>query len=337
MKNIVGNEALCEKLCLDVLNDKLSHACIIEGARGTGKHSIAKNVAAALACQNKHLSDADVPCGTCPACKKVFEGKSPDLIVIGRDDKATLGVDQIRFLKEDVVTVPNDLDFKTYIIEDADKMTEQAQNALLLTLEEPPSFVRFILLCERAELLLETIRSRAPVLRTEPIPTEQIDKYICTTDRRAAQMKLSSPKEYDELLISAKNGIGAALELLEPKAFAPVKESRALALDLISCAATSAKDTFLLLPRFSRKRDEIQKQLLYVSNAIGDLVLLKKSDDAPLSFFTDRNEAIELCDAHSMSFLYNFSQAVLDAIDAITRNANVHLTLIKLFCDANLI
>ena len=142
MGSIVGNERLRQKLCLDILAGRLAHAFIIEGKRGTGKHTLALNTAAALACSAKDATDSDVPCGTCPECKKIFEGKSPDIITVGCEGKTTLGVDAVRFLKEDVHTVPNDLDFKLYIIEDADKMTVQAQNALLLTLDQGKVFPR---------------------------------------------------------------------------------------------------------------------------------------------------------------------------------------------------
>lgn len=338
MSRIVGNEAIRNKLCSDIISDKLPHAFILEGAKGTGKHTIALNVAAALACE-RIRENADVPCGECAECKKILSYKSPDVITVGCDGKATFGVESIRFLKTDVVTVPNDLDFKMYIIEDADKMTTQAQNAFLLTLEEPPSFVRFILLCESAELLLETIKSRAPVLRTQPVTLEELDGYLCKNDRRAAQMKLSTPAEYAELLMAARHGIGTALEYLDPKTFAPVKEMRALALSFAEAATSGegARVTLPLISRFSQKRDVLSKQLLTLCETVSDLLALKKSDSATLEFFSDRNLGVELCDRVSISALYDLNCAVLAAIEAIQRNANVRLTLIKLLSDAKLI
>jgi DNA polymerase-3 subunit delta' len=338
MSRIVGNRDICEKLCRNVLEGKLSHAFILEGAKGSGKHTIATNLAAALACAQKERS-VRVPCCECPDCKKVLEGKSPDVITVGTGDKASFGVDTIRFLREDVRVVPNDLDFKIYIIEDADKMTVQAQNAFLLTLEEPPSFVVFVLLCENADLLLETIRSRAPVLRTQAIDNEDIDEFLCRTDRRAAQMKLSSPSEYAELIISAKHGIGVALDYLEPKKFAPVMEMRALITELCDVATSmpSARAALPLILRFSQKRDILSTQLELLSEAVTDLLVIKKSDSAPLAFFADRNMATELCDRASISFLYRLSESVLTARDSIACNANVRLTLIKLFTDAQII
>ena len=339
MGQVVGINLLREKLCLDVLEDKLSHACILEGPRGTGKHTIAKNVAAALACRCKDSPTGEFPCCQCPDCKKVLNGDSPDLITVGRDGKATLGVESIRFLKDDVRLVPNDLDFKVYVIEDADKMTVQAQNAFLLTLEEPPAYVRFFLLCENSDLLLETIRSRAPVIRTQPIDNDELDSYLCKTDTRAAQLKLASPTDYKELIAASKHGIGTAIEYLDPKVFAPIKELRRLVTEFAD-AATSGERSSVILPllfRFSQKREQLAPQLEALSEAVTDLIMLKNSDNAVLRFFCDKNKAMEMCDKVSISFLYTLGNAVLTAIDSIQKNANVRLTLVKLVSDAKLI
>ncbi len=338
MSNIVGNRAVCEKLCMDILANKLSHALILEGPQGTGKHTIAKSVAAALACSEKSTS-AKIPCGACLGCRKVFENKSPDVITVNRGDKSTLGIDVIRFLREDVRTVPNDLEFKVYVIEEADKMTTDAQNAFLLTLEEPPSYIVFILLCESSSVLLETIRSRAPVLRTEPISNEALDAYISSTDRRAAQMKLASPKEYAELIVASSSGIGTALKYLEPSKFAPIKEMRSLVTDFceVALCQKGAKAAMQVMSRFSQSRETLSNQLTMLSSATSDLLLLKKSDDAPLKFFHDRNAAIELCDNASTKFIYDLNSAVLTASSSNQRNANVRLLLTRLLSDAGMI
>ncbi len=339
MPQIVGNESLKQRLCRDVITHTLSHAYIIEGANGSGRHTIARMTAAALACESKNDINASIPCLECAACKKIMEGKSPDVITIGTGDKTSLGVDVARFIKEDVYTVPNDLDDKIYIIEDADKMTDQAQNAILLTLEDPPSFVHFFLLCNNAGSLLETIRSRAPVLRTEPIDDKLIDEYICSHDRRAAQMKLSSPKEYRELILTASGGIGRALELLEPKCFKPIRDLRLLVANFVSVAidSHSSRELIPLLLKFSSKRDALERELTVLSDAIRDLILLKKSDDAPLTFYSDRNDAIELCDRTTLSFLYELYLAVSTAFEENKRNANVRLMMTKMAVSADLI
>ena len=122
MSKIIGNKALKSQLCQEILSGSLHHAYILEGPSGSGKHTIALMAAAALACENKNDVSKPIPCLSCPSCKKILERKSPDVIFQGTEGKATIGVDIARFLKEDVHIIPNDLDHKIYIIEDADKL-----------------------------------------------------------------------------------------------------------------------------------------------------------------------------------------------------------------------
>ena len=298
MTQIIGNDELKARLCRDILSNSLSHAYILEGQNGSGRHTIALLCAAATACENKGDPSVSLPCMECPSCKKILERKSPDVIFVGCEGKATIGVDATRFLKEDVHIVPNDLDHKFYIIEDADKMTTQAQNALLLTLEEPPSFVHFFLIANNAVSLLETIRSRAPTLRTEPISDDLIDKYISSNDRRAAQMKLASSAEYLELIKASDMSIGRALSLLEPKTWSSVCELRSFTKAFVSVALNKrqAKEILPFLSTLSSKRDVLSERLPIILSAIRDLILVKKSDKASLCFYADINEAIELGD-----------------------------------------
>ena len=339
MSEIVGNETLKIRLCQDIVSNSLNHAYIIEGPTGSGRHTVALMAAAALACENKNDISKPIPCLDCPTCKKIIQGKSPDVIFKGTEGKTTIGVDIARFLREDVHFIPNDIDHKIYIIEDADKMTPQAQNAILLTLEEPPSFVHFFLLCNNAASLLETIRSRAPILRTEALTDGQIDEYICKHDRRAAQMKLSDENEYAELLKVSAGGIGRALELLEPKSWKPIREQRKAIDTYVSCAVNRASNSEMLplLYTFSKKRDILADQLLLLSSAVRDLILIKKSDTAYLTFYCDVDRAIELSDKVSLSFLYNLQIAITNAIEENKRNANVRLLITKMLLCADLI
>ena len=339
MNTVVANDSLRRRLCGDILSGTLSHAYIIEGGQGSGKHTIARLTAAALSCERSADEYLPLPCTECPSCRKILQGLSPDVITVTTEGKASLGVDSIRFLKEDVFVVPNDLDYKVYIIEDADKMTPQAQNAFLLTLEEPPSYVVFFLLCENSELLLETIKSRAPILRTEPISVEAIDEYISANDGRAAQMKLASPSEYSELLMASANGIGRALELLEPKRFAPVLERRALAKDFVKIAVegASSEKTLALIPRFALKRDIVAEELTLIYAALRDIMLSKKSDLVPLCFYESRDTVFELGENISMTELLKLSESVFAASERLGRNANVRLTLTLLLSESGMI
>lgn len=332
MSDIVGNKALCDRLVSDALSSSLSHAYILEGENGSGRKTIALYVAAATACENKHNSSMPLPCLCCPSCKKILEKKSTDVMFIKDEEKSSVGVDVARFIKETVRIVPNDLEDKFYVIEDADTMTEQAQNALLLTLEEPPKFVHFFLICNNASSFLETVRSRSIILRTQKLNEAQISDYICAKDTRAAQMKLTSPKSFNELLKASNGGIGLALSYLDEKEWEPIHERREFIRSTLT-AITSQKPSREMMPlifQFSPKRNTLALELELLAMAVRDLIALKKADSPALEFFSDINEAIELSDKRSLTFFYKLYENITTAIYENKRNANIKLLITKL-------
>ena len=337
-RNIVSNGTLCLRLGDDISSGSFSHAHIIEGKRGSGKHTLAKTIAAALACTGDR---SELPCGECKNCRDIFENKCPDVITISKEDKASLGVDAVRKLKASLLAVPNNLEVKVYIIEDADTMTPQAQNALLLTLEEPPKNVYFLILCENSRMLLETIRSRAATLRTLPLTDSEISEYLLgesiakpdkSVSDAAKALKKSNPSEFDSLLMTANGSIGRAIELLSPKERAPINELREMATRFVLSMLPSGETLhpLSLLPEFSAKRVNLTQQLNYIKLALRDLILLKKCETVPLCFYTDRDAAIELSDRFSEKKLHSVAERVDTASDAIQRNANVNLTLVDM-------
>lgn len=339
MTEIAGNRELRERLASDILSGSLSHAYILEGANGSGRKTIALNIAAATACENRFEKASPLPCLCCNSCKKILGKKSTDVIFVKDESKATVGVDIARFLKEDVRVIPNDIEDKFYIIENADKMTTQAQNALLLTLEEPPSFAHFFLICNSDDSLLETIRSRAITLRTQKLSDKEIADYICAHDNRAAQMKLSFPKDFAELVKASSGGIGKALEYLDPKAWKGVRDQREFIRQLINDIVNkrSAEILIPMLSKFSSKRENLADELLIFSLAVRDLIVLKKSDNTSLEFYCDTNEAIEISDKVSLSFLYTLYQSIEIAKEENRRNANVRVMIMKLAVNSEII
>ena len=336
---MVGNRALCRKLYADVMDEKLSHAYIVEGPAGSGKHTLARNLAAAISCEARSSASLPLPCGVCPSCKKILGGFSTDVIEKNRGDKATFGVDVIREVRQDVYVAPNEAKAKVYLIEEADLMTQQAQNAFLLTLEEPPAYAMFFLLCESATPLLETIRSRAPTLRTEPIDLPEIDAYLMRVSPEAAALKQTAPQEYSEILAAANGCIGHALALLDPKTRKPITARRQIARSFVHlCAARkNAVATMRFLATLAQKRDELSEQLTAILICLRDLLLCKQTEQAPLCFFTDREEALSLSYGFTTPTLLALCDCVQGAIDQLRANANVNLTLTALANRAELL
>ncbi len=339
---LVGNDRLKTRLHDDILSGHLSHAYILEGAPGTGKRTLAKELAAALSCEKKQEDGTPLPCMSCPSCRKILSGNSPDLISVRREaDKATLGIGIIRQMRNDVYLAPNDGEVKVYVIEDAHLMTPEAQNALLLTLEEPPSYVLFLLLCEKSESLLETVRSRAPILRTQPLSRRDILAYLVKHAPEAEKLYRESPADLSELIAAGGDSIGGALSLLPAAQRKAVLERRHLTRTLLSAAASGRGQAALLsaLTKLSKKgkREGAARQMKELSLALRDLIAVKLCENAPLCFFADAEEASALSDTFTTQALFRLRTAAERANEKLQMNANVHLTLYAFASDAGLI
>lgn len=336
--NIVGNRALTEKLAADIDSGSFSHAYIIEGPRGSGKRLIARSICAALSCKKRGSTDTAVPCLSCDSCRKIMSGSSPDIITVGNEDRSSVGVDAVREIKNSIYIVPNDLDIKVYIIENADLMTVQAQNAFLLSLEEPPPYIIFFLICENSVSLLETVRSRASTLRTQLLDAAEIEKYLISNDRRAAQLMSDAPNEFRTIVQMCDGSIGGALELLDPKARQAVLEAHATAEKIIMSSIKHDKASLLeAISQLGTKRVEICQQLRYLQSAVRDLILLKNSSDVRLCFYTDRERASELAACITARALFKLYDSANDAIEKLETNANVRLTLLSMLQSADLV
>ena len=163
----LGNMDLKQRLSASFRAGKASHCYLLCGPEGSGKSFLANILAAALQCEEENA-----PCYRCTTCRKVRSGNHPDVITVDDPEKKTVSVDLIRQLQTDAYIRPNEGHRKVYLIPRAQDMTDNAQNALLKLIEEPPSYAVFLLLTDNAEKLLPTVRSRSVELRLEPVPRQ---------------------------------------------------------------------------------------------------------------------------------------------------------------------
>ena len=162
---LLGNERLRENISRSIRRGHISHFYLISGPEGSGKHTLARLLAAAILC-----TGTDKPCMACAACRKVFSGNHPDFITVDDPEKKTVPVDLIRNARADMFVRPNEAEHKIYLFPRAQDMGIPGQNALLKVLEEPPSYGVFILLTDNPDKLLPTVRSRCTELALSALP-----------------------------------------------------------------------------------------------------------------------------------------------------------------------
>ena len=198
---LAGNERIRDAVTSAVAEKRIPHAILLEGDRGTGRHTLMQFLSRAAVCDGENA-----PCGECRGCHLAEVGTHPDITVVTPEDgKKNIAVSQIRDLRADAYVKPHMAARRVFVIDKADSMNEQAQNALLKVLEEPPADIIFILIAESAAALLDTIISRCTLLSLVPPETNKALEYLRkNTDFSEEQIK--------EALSITGNNIGAALD-----------------------------------------------------------------------------------------------------------------------------
>ena len=213
-KDVIGHTEIIEYMRNAVKQDKVSHAYILNGERGSGKKMLANLFAQELQCEES----GDEPCNKCHSCRQAISGNHPDIIRVTHEKPNTISVDDIRVqINEDIQVKPYNGKYKVYIVPDADLMTVQAQNALLKTIEEPPSYAVIFLLTENAESLLPTICSRCVMLKLRNIKERLVKKYLME--------RLEIPDyKADVCTAFAQGNVGRAIMLANSEHFNEIKE-----------------------------------------------------------------------------------------------------------------
>ncbi len=222
--SIIGHNDIKSKLEGSIFENRVGHAYVFTGAQGVGKKTTAIAYSQLLLCNEtcKNTREIDVynrysePCGKCMACKTFEAGTNPDFTII-ESSKSTISIDEIRQMQGDIIIKPIYSDKKVYIIVNAQKMTIQAQNCLLKTLEEPPGHSCIILTTSNYDSLLQTIKSRVQRVVFTPLDSELVMDYLNT--------HYSSNDISKEFVIAYSGGIiGKAIEILENDALKEIRE-----------------------------------------------------------------------------------------------------------------
>ena len=186
---LLGNEQLKTDLARSLQTGHISHCYLITGPQGSGKHTLARLLAAAILCQGR-----DKPCGVCHPCRKVLEGGHPDFITWEDPDYQKIPVKLIReTFRPDVFIKPNESEHKIYMI--SQELGLEGQNALLTILEEPPAYAVFLLLADNPQKLLPTVRSRCRELKLSALPRQLLEERLSRDFPQASREDLRRAAE----------------------------------------------------------------------------------------------------------------------------------------------
>lgn len=316
-KDIIGQESIKKHLQTAIKTGNLSHAYIINGEYGSGRQTIASALAKTIQCQSK-TDDTDA-CGVCTSCKQAESHNHPDIKYITHD-KTSISVNDIREqLNNDISIKPYSSEYKIYIIPDANKMTEQAQNALLKTIEEPPVYAIIILLTENCDSLLPTIRSRCVTLTMNPVEKDK----ICTYLENKFQLE---PEQAQIAANYCQGNIGKAIRFASSSDFIEMKNQvLKLLKNLDSMDIASIIDT---IKEFSTHKNDINDYLDLMLLWYRDVLMFKVTKDANLLLYSDEYSAIsEQATKRDYENIENIIAAIYKAKVRLKANVNFDVTI----------
>ncbi|MDD2968512.1 MAG: DNA polymerase III subunit [Lachnospiraceae bacterium] len=316
--DIIGQESIKEYLGNVLRENKISHAYIINGERSAGKEFIAHTFAMALQCEKP--DDDNNPCHECHSCKQAMGYNQPDIIRITHEKPNTIGVDDIRQqINADIAIKPYNSRFKIYIMNEGEKMTVAAQNALLKTLEEPPSYAVILILTTNIHSLLPTILSRCVVLNMKPVKDDLVRKYLIET--------LEVPDYKAEICVAfARGNIGKARILASSEEFDNIRQEAITLLKNISDMEIS--ELITAIKKISEYKMDVNDYLDILSVWYRDVLLFKATNDANHLIFKDEIQYIKkVADKSGYEGIETIIDALEKAKNRLNANVNFDLTL----------
>ena len=313
-EDIIGQEDIVDYFKRTISRDKVSHALLLNGEQHTGKEYIARIYAATLQCEKQGLT----PCGECHSCKMSETLNHPDIVTVTHEKPNSMGVDEIRQqVNDDVIIKPYYSTRKIYIIPDASLMTEEAQNALLKTLEEPPAYAVIILLADNKEKMLPTVLSRCVTLNIKPVGAERIREYL-------KKRKNITGRTADVAVAFARGSIGRAEMLASSEEYVAVMGDVTNILSRINELGISEELDFI--KKISDNKGTAFDYLDIMEAWYRDIFVYKSTQEPGMLMFL--NEHAMIAKAAALKSYMDISR-VLDTIE-ITReriNASVNVSV----------
>lgn len=320
-KDIIGQEHIKEHLQNAISQKKIAHAYIIQGERFSGKEFITKVFAAALQCEKQGTE----PCGECRSCKQVQSGNQPDIIYVRHEKPNSIGVEDVRSqVNGDIAIMPYSSPYKIYIINEGEMLTDQAQNALLKTLEEPPAYAVLIILTTNLEALLPTILSRCVVLHMKPVRDELVKEYL--------KKELMIPDYKADICVAfARGNIGRAKQLATSEDFENIRNE---ALSLVKNIRNMELHEVMAAVRKIGEYHQINinEYLDVISIWYRDVLLFKATNDTNHLIFREEIQYIrKAADKSAYEGIENILKALDSAKSRLHANVNFDLVMELLF------
>jgi DNA polymerase-3 subunit delta' len=315
-QKVVGHQEIITHLQNAISMNKVSHAYLFGGESGSGKKMMASLFAMTLQCE-KHGVE---PCMECPSCKKAQSQNHPDIIYVKHEKPNTISIDEIREqLINDVMIKPYSSPYKIYIIDEAQKLTLQAQNALLKTIEEPPEYAVIMLLTENADTLLPTIRSRCVMMKLRNIKDQLVKKYLME------QMEIPDYKA-DVCVAFAQGNVGKAIMLATSEYFNEIKEEAVHLLRNID--EMDVPELMEAVKKCMTYKLEINDYLDIIAIWYRDVLIYKATKSVDRVVFSDQLRYIkERASKSSYEGIENILDGLEKAKARIKANVNFELTM----------
>ena len=317
---MVGHKDILKYISSAVENNRVSHAYILNGERGSGKKMLANLFAMTLLCE----TGDNEPCGKCHSCKQAESGNHPDIIRVTHEKPNSISVDDIRTQVNNTVDIkPYQGPYKVYIIPQADMMTPQAQNAILKTIEEPPSYAVFLLLTENAETLLPTINSRCVMLKLRNIKDTLIKKYLMEN------LEIPDYKA-DMCTAFAQGNMGRAIMLANSDHFNEIREEAVQLLKHIN--EMELNEIVAAVKNISVYKLEITDYLDIIMIWYRDVLLYKATKEIDKVVFKDQLQSIK---EQARKSSYEGIELILESLEKakarLKANVNFDLVMELLF------
>lgn len=314
--DIIGQEQLKEHIQNAITSNKVSHAYIINGERNAGKEFIARIFAMTLQCEKGGVE----PCNECHSCKQALSHNQPDIVYISHEKPNSIGVEDIRGqINNDIGIKPYSSPRKIYIMNEGEKMTPQAQNALLKTLEEPPEYAVIFILTDNVEALLPTIISRCVVLNMKPVSDNLVKKYLME--------ELGVPDYKANICVAfARGNIGKAKLLASSEEFEKVKDEAITLVKYIN--DMEINEIVKAIKKISEYKFDVNDYLDILSVWYRDVLLFKATKDVnSLIFKEEIQQIMKVSDRSTYAGIETIVNALQQAKKRLDANVNFDLTM----------